>query len=74
VPGRYHGETEAWDTELARPNYRETAASGRMRNQPFPGSKGPRAGDLHSRQSDLLHLAFGIPLLFHSIGVVMMPS
>ncbi len=29
VPGRLHGEIEAWDTELGRPNHRQTAAQAR---------------------------------------------
>jgi len=46
--------------------------SGRMSNQPFPGPKGRELVIFIAGKAIFFTMAFGIPLLFHSIGVVLL--
>jgi len=46
--------------------------SGRISNQPFPGPKGRELVIFIAGKAIFFTLAFGIPLLFHSIGVVLL--
>jgi linoleoyl-CoA desaturase len=45
--------------------------SGRISNQPFPRPKGRELEIFVAGKATFLTLAFGIPLLFHSVGVVL---
>ncbi len=45
--------------------------SGRISNQPFPGPKGRELAIFIAGKAIFFTMAFGIPLLFHSIGVVL---
>jgi linoleoyl-CoA desaturase len=49
-----------------------TLISGRMSNQPFPGPKGRELVIFIAGKAIFFTMAFGIPLLFHSIGVVLL--
>ena len=46
--------------------------SGRISNQPFPGPKGRELVIFIAGKAIFFTMAFGIPLLFHSIGVVLL--
>src|SRR3989441_285528 len=46
--------------------------SGRISNQPFPGPKGRELVIFIAAKAIFFTMAFGIPLLFHSIGVVLL--
>jgi linoleoyl-CoA desaturase len=46
--------------------------SGRISNQPFPGPKGRERVIFIAGKAIFFTMAFGIPLLFHSIGVVLL--
>ena len=48
--------------------------SGRIGDQPFPRPKGWDLAIFVAGKAIFLTLAFGIPLLFHSVGVVLLST